>query len=667
MLSPRHFLMAWGGLGILLSALAAQAAPTSPDYTDSIVAAGIPSPTHIAFAPDGSGRLFVTLKTGAIGVIAPGQPMRTFAKVSPIYSQVECGVLGLCFSPDFVEDHLLYVFVTVSATEQRILRYRDVNSVGAEGIVVVRGLPTRGVNHDGGSLAVGPDARLYWGIGDNGSKRGVDGDLSLLCAKIGRANLDGTIPADNPFLGAPAPRNGFIWATGFRNPFTMTFQPRTGRMWLGVVGSSGTGDTVPHSTVGYEQIFTPTAGEDGGWDDYEGNQPDGMRYSTPFAGPFAHPVIQYPTDYSGDASQSRALSAISRLSGTLTVTLQGSQAFRLGEIVQISGTQGFNGTYLVGALQSGGFTAASDGPDAMGSSNTGTVRALSGNGCVIGGCFYESTAFPAAARGAYFFADYNSGTIYQVSLDANSQPIGIQPFVVQAGGVTSLAMARDGSLYYADIASGSIHRVGLNHPTELLVFPTTFQVLEAGSGLFTVRLPSAPASDVTVQISVTGGTGVSIEKGSTLTFSPTNWNIPQPVKVSSEPDAATTDKTATLTVSASGYPDEAVTVNVTDTTATAPVLSAARVNLAEQRTGTIRVTLPSAPRKTVTLTAHRSAGSPSARVTSGGTMRFTPEDWNVPRTVQFTGPPARDSSAVFTIGGAGYFSRRVTVTMASPK
>jgi glucose/arabinose dehydrogenase len=644
--------------------------PVFDGYTDTVVATNIPSPTHIAFAPDGSGRLFITLKNGAIGVLpAAGGPMTVFATIRPIFSKVECGVLGLCFSPDFVEDRFVYVFVSVSASEQRILRYRDVNGVGADGIVLVAGLPTRGVNHDGGSLAVGPDARLYWGIGDNGSKRGVDRDLSLLCAKVSRANLDGSTPLDNPFLDATPPRNAFVWATGFRNPFTMTFQPRTGRMWLGVVGSSAFGDTVPHSTVGFEQIFSPAAGEDGGWDDYEGNQPAGSRFAATPPRPLAHPVIQYPTDYAGDGSQLRSISAISRLKGQLTATLQTAHPFRAGEIVKISGTEGFDGFYLVGAVQgTSGFTTLSAGPDLMGDSNTGTVQALKNNGCVIGGCFYESTAFPAAARGGYFFADYNSGVIWHVPMDANGVPLGVTPFVTGAGKLSSMDISRNGSLYYADIGGNAIHAVVFHGATELLVAPTTFHMLEGGTGVFSVRLPGQPAGDVTVNIAATGGTGASAVSDSALTFTASNWNVPQTVKVAAPVDAATSDKAAAFTVSAEGYPDETVTVHVTDISTDAPILSAPRLSLGARGTGTIRVALPSRPRKSIILTARRSGGT-GAQVTMGGAMVFTPDDWNVPRTVQVAAktPRGSEAAAEVTIAGRGYFSRRLVVTMSAPR
>ena len=98
--------------------------------------------------------------------------------------------------------------------------------------------------------------------------------MTSLAAKVGRANVDGTVPSDNPFFDGTGPNNDYIFARGFRNPFTMTFQPTTGLLWLNVVGTS------------YEQIFAVRAGDHGGYNDYENNQPDG----------YITPIIKYRTN-----------------------------------------------------------------------------------------------------------------------------------------------------------------------------------------------------------------------------------------------------------------------------------------------------------------------------------------------------------------------------------
>src|SRR5207249_11785981 len=93
-------------------------------------------------------------------------------------------------------------------------------------VVLVTGAQTDNGNHDGGGLRIGPDGKLYVGVGDTGlgdnqvrpgsSTNPYAQDLAHLEGKLLRLNLDGTIPADNPFVGNALARHE-IFAYGFRN------------------------------------------------------------------------------------------------------------------------------------------------------------------------------------------------------------------------------------------------------------------------------------------------------------------------------------------------------------------------------------------------------------------------------------------------------------------
>src|SRR5262245_21962327 len=79
--------------------------------------------TGIAWAPDGSGRLFITKKAGTITIVQNGSVLGSpFATVSPLFTGGECGLLGICFDPNFMENGYVYVFATVSSGEQQIIR-----------------------------------------------------------------------------------------------------------------------------------------------------------------------------------------------------------------------------------------------------------------------------------------------------------------------------------------------------------------------------------------------------------------------------------------------------------------------------------------------------------------------------------------------------------------
>ena len=97
--------------------------------------------------------------------------------------------------------------------------------------------PNAGGNHQGGAIHFGPDRKLYLAVGDHGDTS-LAQSLNNPFGKVLRFNPDGTIPQDNPFVGSTAGINQSIWARGLRNPFTMAFQPGTGKLFVNDVGST---------------------------------------------------------------------------------------------------------------------------------------------------------------------------------------------------------------------------------------------------------------------------------------------------------------------------------------------------------------------------------------------------------------------------------------------
>jgi hypothetical protein len=100
-------------------------------------------------------------------------------------------------------------------------------------------------NHNGGTVRIGPDDKLYVSVGDTGlgdespnpgqAANPYAQDLNALEGKVLRLELDGSPAAGNPFIGQ-AGKRGEVWAYGFRNPWRFGFDPVTGLPWLGDVG-----------------------------------------------------------------------------------------------------------------------------------------------------------------------------------------------------------------------------------------------------------------------------------------------------------------------------------------------------------------------------------------------------------------------------------------------
>lgn len=535
------------GAALVGSARLAGAAVLEPGFTQSSYIT-IPggSLTGMAWAPDGSGRLFVMQKGGTVRVVQAGTPPTLlptpFALVTPIFTSSECGLIGMAFDPSYVTNRYVYFFVTVSNSEQQIIRYTDAGSVGVAKTVVIPNLPTLGINHDGGGIGFGADGKLYWSIGDNGTGVGVNDDLTSLASKVGRAWVEGTVPLDNPFRDGQGPNNDYIWARGFRNPFTLTFQPTTGRLWVDVTGGS------------YEQVFAPLAGEHAGWNLYENNQPAG----------FITPLIKYRTN----ATDVRTIAAggATRTAGVATFTTTATHGFRQGEKITVSGVgnASFNGdVYVAGAPTATTFTAAQVGPDASSGGGSAATQAL--GGALTGGAFYDGTQFPAGYRGNFFFADLNGQDVVRAALKTGTTVTSVDKFSLDTDVAIDVAPGPDGALYHV-LYGGEIRRTAWVPLAQALVLSDTHQVIHEGQSIaFAVSLATAPASPVTVSVShSSGSTDVSVAAGSTLVFTPANYRVPQPVRLFASEDDDLTQESAVISVSSTGLTTETVSVNVLD-------------------------------------------------------------------------------------------------------
>jgi glucose/arabinose dehydrogenase len=216
--------------------------------------------------------------------------------LSPGYD--ERGLLGLAFHPQFKTNHKFYVFYTAppragtpvpgsaGATWNNLTRISefkvsttDSNSadMSSERVLIESDHPY--LNHNGGTLAFGPDGFLYISIGDGGNADDVGNghvpdwyaanaggngqDIYMnLMGNILRIDVNSgspyAIPPGNPFVGTAALPE--IYAYGFRNPFRFSFDMGGSHQLL--VGDEGQSL--------YEEVDNVTSGGNYGWNVKEG-------------------------------------------------------------------------------------------------------------------------------------------------------------------------------------------------------------------------------------------------------------------------------------------------------------------------------------------------------------------------------------------------------------
>ncbi|MGE5290489.1 MAG: glycoside hydrolase family 6 protein [Micromonosporaceae bacterium] len=109
----------------------------------------------------------------------------------------------------------------------------------------------------------------------------------------------------------------------------------------------------------------------------------------------------------------------------------------------------------------------------------------------------------------------------------------------------------------------------------------------------------------------------------------------------------------------------AVTVTVSGTSTPTIVATPTSLAVTQGQTGTFGVTLNQAPTSNVTVTVSRTSGNTGLSVSSGGSLTFTPSNWNTAQNVTIAADSSSTGSATFTASSPGYTSATVTVTEQS--
>lgn len=232
-----------------------------PGFENRLLTADLVEPTVLASAPDG--RLFIGERAGRIrawrdGAFLP-QPLLVVAASADVG---ERGVSGLVLDPQFAMNGWIYVHYTTSAPRNRVSRFTvtgDVADPQSE-LVVWENTDLAAVIHHGGGLAFGADGKLYIATGDQGFSANAH-DLTNQHGKLLRVESDGSLPSDNPYLGAPGV-DPYIASIGLRNPFRIAADSLTGRLYLGDVGGN--------AAASWEEIDVAVSGADYGWPMQEG-------------------------------------------------------------------------------------------------------------------------------------------------------------------------------------------------------------------------------------------------------------------------------------------------------------------------------------------------------------------------------------------------------------
>jgi len=237
-----------GGL-LPASAALTVAASAAPRVTQTL-ATGLTYPWGIDFLPRG-GALVTERNSGRILRVRQGGGYSVVGTVPGVsnYQGGEGGLLGLALSPAFPVDRLVYVFLTSTAGDNRIVRMTyDEAGLGTPQ-VLLSGIP-RARSHNGGGLWFSNNQSLLASTGDAGNSANAQNKNSL-AGKILRLTPNGAPHPGNPF-------GSYVYSFGHRNPEGVTTDS-SGNIWASEFGE--------HE---WDELNQIVAGDNYGWDEAEG-------------------------------------------------------------------------------------------------------------------------------------------------------------------------------------------------------------------------------------------------------------------------------------------------------------------------------------------------------------------------------------------------------------
>lgn len=298
-------------------------APVEGNYTlvNAFGSLDFSNPIALATPPGETGFTYVVERSGRVQRVNLGDntkaeflDLRTWVNSQSGHSFTtsgECGLLSIAFHPNYNQNGYFYVFYSVNISNQRHQRIARLQATGTEGNYLAattcnaathQAMITQrdeASNHNGGDMHFGADGYLYISVGDEGAADDyydnsnfinkdffsailrIDVDqLSTNLTPNAHSQTNSTshpsavhpntykIPADNPFIGVTSHQGSSIaagsvrteiWVTGLRNPWRFSFDPPTGRCFIGDVGQGAR-----------EEINLVSGGEDCGWSRREG-------------------------------------------------------------------------------------------------------------------------------------------------------------------------------------------------------------------------------------------------------------------------------------------------------------------------------------------------------------------------------------------------------------
>ncbi len=224
------------------------------DYQAKEVANGFQIPWGIEFL--NSQQLVVNEKDGTISLLnVESGKRKTLYSVSDVNTSGQAGLLDVALAPQ-ADDTRPQLFFTYSKRTTQgntvalaTATFEDNKLVNWTDLFVADAITDSG-KHFGSRIAF-VDDKVYFSIGDRG-ERDNGQNRQTHAGSILRLNLDGSVPADNPFKSSQSRPE--IWSYGHRNPQGLFYDELTHQLW-----------SIEHGPRGGDEINLIKKGANYGW------------------------------------------------------------------------------------------------------------------------------------------------------------------------------------------------------------------------------------------------------------------------------------------------------------------------------------------------------------------------------------------------------------------
>lgn len=221
---------------------------------------GLANPWAIAFLPEGG--MLVTEKSGALRHVSEaGELSEPISGTPQVDARGQGGLLDVTLDPEFANNRMVYVSYAEAGdggNGTAVARGRlneDLTSLEDVEVIFQQQPKVASTAHFGSRLVFSSEGHLYVTLGERSQAqfRRQAQDLDSHLGKVVRINPDGSVPADNPFVGQEGALPE-IYAYGTRNVQAAAINPETGVLW-----------EIEHGPRGGDELNIIQPGANYGW------------------------------------------------------------------------------------------------------------------------------------------------------------------------------------------------------------------------------------------------------------------------------------------------------------------------------------------------------------------------------------------------------------------